>query len=431
MIRALLGALATLLLLVLTGCGGGGGGGGSSDLPTSLQIVGGAATVARGGVALFSVAKTGGNGGTARWSVVPPGGGTISSDGRYTAPNTDGVYTIRVTLAERESLSATRTVMVGAGDFATGITLTPTTASLAPGGTQPFAAVKTGGSQGTVVFSVEPATGGGTIDVSGLYTAPATPGTYTVRARLIENALVTGTAAVTVVAPASVTITSPTDERVLSPGATLPFAATVGTGGTLFWTADGGTITAAGLYTAPTTPGTYTITATAGTAVATRSVRVVANPSVRLRIRYSGTTEGEVVLRLNTDLAPNTSANLVNLTNRGFYDGIVFHRYVAGFVIQGGDPLTKTLPLTDPSIGTGGPGYTIPFEANSLLHEKYVLAMARSTERDSGGSQWYVTLEPQPSLDGDYVVFGKVQSGFAIIDALRRGDTILSAKVEP
>ena len=82
-------------------------------------------------------------------------------------------------------------------------------------------------------------------------------------------------------------------------------------------------------------------------------------------------------------------------------------------------------------IGTGGAGYTIPFEANSLLHEHYSLGMARSQDLDSGGSQWYICLNALPELDGNYVVFGKVASGESVVDALRRGDKITRAVVIP
>ncbi|MER3496784.1 MAG: peptidylprolyl isomerase, partial [Armatimonadota bacterium] len=95
---------------------------------------------------------------------------------------------------------------------------------------------------------------------------------------------------------------------------------------------------------------------------------------------------GEIIVALHPSEAPNTCANFVSLINESFYDGIIFHRYEPGFVVQGGDPLTKTLPLTDPSIGTGGPGYTIPFESNNLRNEKYSLAMARAQDLNSGGS---------------------------------------------
>ena len=135
--------------------------------------------------------------------------------------------------------------------------------------------------------------------------------------------------------------------------------------------------------------------------------------------------------RLDPAQAPITSANFVTLVNKGFYDGIKFHRYVAGFVIQGGDPQTKTLPIDDPAIGTGGPGDTIPFEANSLLHLKYSLAMASTGVMVGGGSQFYICLEDQPTLDGKYAVFGTTTSGQAIVDALRVGDTILSAITIP
>lgn len=446
-------ALAFLSLLILAvfgilaGCGGGGGS--STGLPTSLAIVGNSDLVAPNGQLVLSVVKRGGDGGTAVWSVVEAGGGTVTSDGRYTAPATPGVYTVRVALQENAGISATKRIDVGAGSFATGLTVSPTTATVGAGGTRTFTATKTGGTEGTVLWSVAE-TGGGTISTAGLYTAPEAAGTYTVRATLRENAAVAATATVTVTGR-TITITSPTDVRVLTPSptatgsagvrpVTLQFTASTTGGGTVQWTASGGTIGLDGLYTAPSTPGTYTVTARNSddaAVVATRDVIVAANAKVRLRVRYrpGGVTtgdrvEGDIVLQLDTAAAPNTAGNLVTLVNQSFYDGIIFHRYEPNFVIQGGDPRTKTLPLDDPSVGSGGPGWTIDFETNPLLHDKYALGMARATERNTGGSQWYLCLEQLDALNGNYVVFGRAIEGFSIVDSLRRGDTIVSARTE-
>lgn len=158
------------------------------------------------------------------------------------------------------------------------------------------------------------------------------------------------------------------------------------------------------------------------------------------------TDKGEIVIALDTAKAPKTSANFVKLVTAGFYDGLRVHRVEPGFVVQAGDPLTKGLSgadlvailarrqagapkSTDPAIGTGGPGWTIPFEKNDLVHDRGVIAMARSQDPDSAGSQFYITLGPAHFLDGDYVVFGKVTKGMDVVDKIVVGDKIVSATV--
>jgi cyclophilin family peptidyl-prolyl cis-trans isomerase len=195
------------------------------------------------------------------------------------------------------------------------------------------------------------------------------------------------------------------------------------------WVASSGTITSGGVWTAGSTSGEVTITATSSEK-ATQSASAVAQVFTNLNVRFTFENRGDVVLALRPDKAPNHCANLVSLVNDRFYDNIIAHRYEAGFVIQWGDPLTKTLPLTDPSIGTGGPGYTIDFETNDLTHEKYSLGMARSTSLNSAGSQLYLCLDAQPSLNGNYVVFGSTLSGSSVVDTLRKGDKITRAVVE-
>lgn len=126
------------------------------------------------------------------------------------------------------------------------------------------------------------------------------------------------------------------------------------------------------------------------------------------------TNKGTIQLELYPDKAPKTVAQITSLIGKGFYDGITFHRVVPGFVIQGGDP-TGT--------GTGGSDLgNIPFEENDLKHDKGVIAMARSMDRNSANSQFYITLDAQPSLDGDYVVFGKVTSGMDVVEQIQQGD---------
>jgi peptidyl-prolyl cis-trans isomerase B (cyclophilin B) len=137
-------------------------------------------------------------------------------------------------------------------------------------------------------------------------------------------------------------------------------------------------------------------------------------------------------------------ANFVKLVKARFYDGILVHRVEPGFVVQAGDPGTRGLsakklnailarqadPLPgDPQIGGGGPGWTIPLEHNDLVHDRGVIAMARSSDPDSAGSQFYVTLGAAHFLDGQYAVFGKVTAGMDVVDKLAVGDAIRSARI--
>ena len=110
----------------------------------------------------------------------------------------------------------------------------------------------------------------------------------------------------------------------------------------------------------------------------------------------------EIRLELFPQDAPKTVENFVTLAKKGFYNGLTFHRVVPGFVVQGGCPKGN---------GTGGPGYTVPAEFNKNKHVRGSLAMARSQDPDSAGSQFYFTYGAQPHLDNNYTVFGKVTSG--------------------
>jgi peptidyl-prolyl cis-trans isomerase B (cyclophilin B) len=127
------------------------------------------------------------------------------------------------------------------------------------------------------------------------------------------------------------------------------------------------------------------------------------------------TSKGTIIAQLNESEAPITSGNFISLVEKGFYDGLTFHRYVEGFVIQGGDPRGD---------GTGGSGKNISLEVSSnLKHDQAgVMAMARSAHPDSASSQFYFTLKPTPHLDGSYAVFGRVTSGLDVVMSLREGD---------
>jgi peptidyl-prolyl cis-trans isomerase B (cyclophilin B) len=138
---------------------------------------------------------------------------------------------------------------------------------------------------------------------------------------------------------------------------------------------------------------------------------------------------GEVKLEFFAQDAPKTVENFVTLAKKGFYDGTTFHRVEKGFVVQGGDPQSKTLKQGDPKIGTGGPGYKVKAEFNKQQHVRGVLAMARSQDPDSAGSQFYITLAPAHFLDGKYTVFGRVTEGMDVVDKIKAGDRMKSVKV--
>ena len=136
------------------------------------------------------------------------------------------------------------------------------------------------------------------------------------------------------------------------------------------------------------------------------------------------TNKGTIRVRLAGKDAPIHVGNFVELAQKGFYDGLTFHRYVPNFVIQGGDPKGN---------GTGGPGYRIQQEFTTNpnnSHEDGALAMARSSNPDSAGSQFYFCLGAQHFLDPNYTVFGQTLEGFDTIAALRQGDTIESIVIE-
>ena len=133
------------------------------------------------------------------------------------------------------------------------------------------------------------------------------------------------------------------------------------------------------------------------------------------------TTKGLIVLELAPTYAPRTVNNFVFLAREGFYDGIVFHRVIADFVIQGGDP-TGT--------GTGGPGYKFEDEVknNPLKHETGAISMANAGP-NTNGSQFFITHSPQPHLNGKHTVFGKVVEGMDVVNAIRQGDKMTKVTV--
>jgi len=138
---------------------------------------------------------------------------------------------------------------------------------------------------------------------------------------------------------------------------------------------------------------------------------------------------GEIRFAFYPEDAPKTVQNFVTLAKKGFYDGTTFHRVEPRFVIQGGDPLSKTLKPGDERIGTGGPGYMVNAEFNKQKHARGAVAMARGNDPNSAGSQFYITLGPAHFLDGQYTVFGMVTSGMDVVDGVRPGDRMKSVKI--
>jgi len=142
------------------------------------------------------------------------------------------------------------------------------------------------------------------------------------------------------------------------------------------------------------------------------------------------TSLGCIEVQLYPSAAPKTVANFVNLSRTGFYNNLVWHRIVAGFVIQTGDPNTRNGGGNRSLWGTGGSGKTVPLEINSTLHNDYgYLGMARSTDPNSGSSQFYINLANNTSLNGQYTVFGKVISGIDV--ALAIGKVTVNSTKQP
>ena len=131
------------------------------------------------------------------------------------------------------------------------------------------------------------------------------------------------------------------------------------------------------------------------------------------------TDKGNIVLELFENDAPNTVANFVKLINKGYYNGLKFHRVIPNFMVQGGCPVGN---------GTGGPGYAIKCEINPKKHLTGTLSMAHAG-KDTGGSQFFITHSPQPHLDGVHTVFGQVTEGMDVVNAIHQGDVMKQVKV--
>ncbi|MCR4731192.1 MAG: peptidylprolyl isomerase [Saccharofermentans sp.] len=137
----------------------------------------------------------------------------------------------------------------------------------------------------------------------------------------------------------------------------------------------------------------------------------MANPIVTIQMKDGGVMKAE----LYPEIAPITVQNFIDLASKGFYNGLIFHRVIPGFMIQGGDPQ---------GTGVGGPGYCIKGEfsangfRNDLKHTRGVLSMARAMDPDSAGSQFFIMHEDYPSLDGQYAAFGKLIEGIEVVDKI-------------
>ena len=147
----------------------------------------------------------------------------------------------------------------------------------------------------------------------------------------------------------------------------------------------------------------------------------MSNPIVTIEMENGDVIKAE----LYPEVAPNTVNNFISLINKGFYDGVIFHRVIPGFMIQGGDPQ---------GTGTGGPGYSIRGEftsnrfLNELKHTRGVLSMARTMDPNSAGSQFFIMHEDAPHLDGQYAAFGKVIEGMEAVDKIAATRTNYNAK---
>ncbi len=128
------------------------------------------------------------------------------------------------------------------------------------------------------------------------------------------------------------------------------------------------------------------------------------------------TNHGKIVFNLLPDIAPETVRNFTKLVESGFYDGTLFHRIIPGFMIQGGDPNSK-LPEKS-KWGSGGPGYTINAEFSSRSHLRGIVSMARATDPNSAGSQFFIVTTDSTFLDGEYTVFGEVMEGMDVADKI-------------
>jgi cyclophilin family peptidyl-prolyl cis-trans isomerase len=146
----------------------------------------------------------------------------------------------------------------------------------------------------------------------------------------------------------------------------------------------------------------------------------LAKEAADVRARIS-TDKGDIVFTFYPEDAPQHAAAFIKLARAGYYDGLTFHRVEPGFVIQGGCPDGN---------GTGGPGYQLDAEFNENKHIQGTVAMARSSNPNSAGSQFYICLDDAPFLNRQYTVFGHVVEGQSVVDAIRKGDVMTKVTIE-
>src|SRR5438445_3712211 len=153
-----------------------------------------------------------------------------------------------------------------------------------------------------------------------------------------------------------------------------------------------------------------TSTEQAATSAANATNAPAGAPGAAKEVAVIKTSQGEMVIEFWPDVAPKTVENFKTLARKGFYDGTAFHRIIKGFMIQGGDPLTKD-PAKEESWGTGDPGYKIKAEFNDRPHQRGVISMARSRDPDSAGSQFFICHGEASGLNHQYTAFGKLIKG--------------------
>ena len=144
------------------------------------------------------------------------------------------------------------------------------------------------------------------------------------------------------------------------------------------------------------------------------------------------TNVGTIIADLYDDAAPIAVANFEKLANDGFYDGVKFHRVIADFVVQGGDPLSKELPNGHPRVGTGGPGWTIKCETTGNPHKHSVGALSMAhAGKDTGGSQFFMVLSESNTkhLNGVHTVFGQITSGLDVMKKIKANDVMTKVRV--
>ena len=424
----------SLSIFSLSGCGGGGTEATAPTVPVRVSLNSSLVNVSPSGTFDFDATVAGTANTSVTWNVV--GGspsGTVSADGIYTAPTLPGIYRVEAVSIADPSVKGIATVTVTTG---INVTIVQQNIPLKTYDDFQFTANVTGTGNTEVQWSVSGAGAAGTITNQGLYTAPSTPGTYTISAKSTADLTKNFTTTIVVSNGLETKIKSPTTQLISVPTSTVKFNAKVvgSSSRALTFSADGGTIVAGAAntdgsipatWTAPTTPGIYTITATSTSdpsKTSTQTVKVVSSA----KAVFSIADRGEFTINLDSVGAPATAANFVSLVNDKFYDGIRFHR-IETTLIQGGSPPSRTAALDSDEVRNGGPGYTIDLETTPTSHVRGVISMASvSGVPNSAGSQFFIMKADEPAYDGQYASFGTISSGLNVIDTVILGDTITS-----